>query len=323
MKIDESNVAMNATHSASREREVMCETECTFRRVYSEVAGRVDGGHQDSKSSIALMKLLASLIEKLLGTISGSAAAQVVDLREVLDGENVSSTSTALQSGGKTYFDWKTTTTETIHERESTDFSARGTVKTSDGRRLDFSLGLDLCRDTECVRHSDSSGSVQLCDPLVLNFDGKACELSGKRFAFDLDVDGKDESIPGLAGSSGFLAIDRNHDGRITDGSELFGAKSGNGFADLKALDQDGNGWLDESDPGFASLRVWRHDASGADSLTTLQDEGVGAICLDSAASSFDLADSSGQLQARIRSSGLYLREDGKAGSMQQVDLSV
>jgi hypothetical protein len=41
---------------------------------------------------------------------------------------------------------------------------------------------------------------------------------------------GKLESIPGLGASSGFLVFDRNANGKADDGSELFGATSGNGF---------------------------------------------------------------------------------------------
>jgi hypothetical protein len=42
-----------------------------------------------------------------------------------------------------------------------------------------------------------------------------------------------------------------------TNGAELFGARSGDGFAELAALDGDGNGWIDEGD---AAWQAW-HDA--------------------------------------------------------------
>ena len=58
-----------------------------------------------------------------------------------------------------------------------------------------------------------------------------------------------------------FLALDLNGDGRINNGSELFGALSGNGFADLAQYDSDANGWIDENDEIFQRLKVW----SGAD----------------------------------------------------------
>ena len=49
-----------------------------------------------------------------------------------------------------------------------------------------------------------------------------------------------------LGSGSGFLALDKNGNGKIDDGSELFGTKSGDGFADLAEYDSDGNGWIDE-----------------------------------------------------------------------------
>lgn len=95
-------------------------------------------------------------------------------------------------------------------------------------------------------------------------------------------MDGKAESLYGLGTSSGYLAIDNNADGRINDGSELFGTRSGNGFADLAKLDSDGNHWLDEADTGFNSLRIWQRDAAGQDTLSSLRDKGIGALYLGS-----------------------------------------
>jgi hypothetical protein len=181
-----------------------------------------------------------------------------------------------------------------------------------------------MCRDFECERKAIDSGKlVVLRDPLVINFDGKAAELSGKRFAFDLDADGMSESIGALVSSSGFLAIDNNGDGRINDGSELFGTRSGNGFADLAAFDGDGNLWLDEADAAFTSLRIWQRDGAGQDTLSTLRDRGVGALYLGSTETPFALNDNENRSLAQIRASGIYLREDGSAGTLQQVDLAV
>jgi len=126
-----------------------------------------------------------------------------------------------------------------------------------------------------------------------------------------------------LGSASGYLAIDNNADGRINDGSELFGTRSGDGFADLARFDSDGNHWLDEADPVFDSLRVWQHDAGGKDILSTLRDKGVGALYLGSTETPFALTDKENRLLAQIRASGVYLKEDGRAGSLQQIDLAV
>lgn len=100
----------------------------------------------------------------------------------------------------------------------------------------------------------------------------------GKCFAFDLDCDGATESVAALASGSAYLAFDRNDDGRINDGSELFGTKSGNGFADLAAFDDDGNRWLDENDAVFDRLRIWEPADAGEARQSTLRERGVGAL---------------------------------------------
>ena len=216
------------------------------------------------------------------------------------------------------------------HERytevEETRFSASGTVQTADGREIGFSLELSMARSY----HEESSVSLRLGDaarprkdPLVLNFAGNAAQLLDQRFSFDLDADGTAENINRLAAGSGFLVFDRNADGKANDGSELFGTRSGDGFADLAQLDRDGNGWIDESDTAWAALRMWSPEADGSGALRTLQDAGVGAIALARVTTPFALKDGSNSTLGDIRSTGIYLQEDGTAGTVQQVDLSV
>ena len=49
---------------------------------------------------------------------------------------------------------------------------------------------------------------------------------------------------------------------------------------------------------------------------------GVGAVCLDSAATAFALKDSVNQIDGLIRRSGIFLYENGQAGTVQQLDLA-
>ena len=99
------------------------------------------------------------------------------------------------------------------------------------------------------------------------------------------------DKISYLEGDSGFLAIDKNNDGRINDGSELFGTKSGDGFKDLAMYDKDGNGWIDEADDVFNNLKIWTKNADGTDSLIAIGKAGVGAIYLGAASTQFSLND--------------------------------
>ena len=316
MKIEQSCVSLNATHDYLHESEI--ESSTTFRSVLTAASQEVPETGSERDERVRLLLLLQSLVSQMLEIISGKQAG----LRKVPEAM-FTQEGTSPETGQVVRMEWNTELRETIREHERTDFSANGTVRTADGRTLDFTLELGMCRDYSCTRTVRQSGSMELRDPLVINFNGSAAELSGQRFAFDLDADGTCELIPGLAGGCAWLAFDRNADGCINDGSELFGACSGNGFADLALLDSDGNRWLDESDAAFSSLSLWQRDANGTKSLSPLRDKGVGAIYLGSAQSPFALTDSDNGKLGYIRASGIYLGEDGSVGSVQQVDLAV
>ena len=209
-------------------------------------------------------------------------------------------------------------------EEEHTRFQAQGRVQTSDGRQIDIQLELGMSRRfMEEQSISLRVGDAQLKDPLVLNFDGMAAELSETTFSFDLDSDGREDQIVLLEGDRGFLALDKNADGQINDGSELFGAQSGNGFADLAAYDEDGNRWIDEADSVYSKLRVWTRDAAGNDQLFALGQKDVGAIYLGHVSTPFEIKDSDNNLQGEVASSGLFLKESGGAGTVQQLNLVV
>lgn len=220
-------------------------------------------------------------------------------------------------------------------EQESVSFSAKGALTTKDGKVVNLNLGFALdYRLLSANERLTSAGKLK--DPLVLNLDGLVAGFTQGTFNFDLDADGNKEEVTKLDKGSAFLAMDRNGNGQIDDGKELFGALSGNGFADLAALDQDGNGVLDEGDSQFAQLRLYRP----GEALLTLGEKKIGAIFLQSAATEFQHlgVDPAGQeassdtaqatttpapSPAVLRQSGIYVTEDGKAGTVQQLDLRV
>lgn len=213
------------------------------------------------------------------------------------------------------------TATVTRIESEQTSVGAEGIVRTADGREIRFELHLDLERShTETTSVSVTNGAAKKKDPLVINFGGTSAQLTSDRIAFDIDADGLKDLIPNLTSASGYLALDRNGDGRIGDGRELFGTASGDGFADLAKLDDDGNGWIDEGDAAFSQLRVWRRDGA-TDSLQTLAQAGVGALYLGRVESPFEHRDAGNQGLGELRSTGVYLDENGRAGTLQQLDL--
>jgi hypothetical protein len=213
---------------------------------------------------------------------------------------------------------------ETVHESEQTSFSAQGVIKTSDGKEIQFNLSVDMKREfTQQTDVSIRKGDAVKKDPMVINFDGTAAQLTDTKFSFDLNADGKAEKISFVGAGSGFLALDKNGNGVIDNGSELFGTQSGNSFADLKAYDSNGNNWIDQNDAIYSRLRVWSKNAAGKDTLSTLAQHNVGALYLGNIATPFDLNNAAHELQGQVRSSGVYVKEDGSTGTLQQVDLVV
>jgi hypothetical protein len=213
---------------------------------------------------------------------------------------------------------------ESHYESEKTSFSAEGVIKTRDGREISFQVELNMSREFFTEQSlSIRAGDAQLKDPLVLNFNGNAAELTDTKFNFDLDLDGREDQISFVGPNSGFLALDRNGDNIINDGSELFGPTSGSGFAELAAYDEDGNNWIDESDDIYSRLRIWSKDAEGNDQLVALGQKGVGAIYLGHVSTPFQLNDQNNEQLGQIQSTGLFVEEDGGVGTLQHLDLVV
>lgn len=211
-------------------------------------------------------------------------------------------------------------------EAEQTTYDTKGLVKTSDGREIPFNLSVTMSREfvQETSIGKTEEQTIVYQDPLVLNLDVPTAAVTDQEFYFDIDCDGQKEKMYSLGSGSGFLALDKNNDGVINDGSELFGAVSGDSFQELAAYDNDGNGWIDENDDIFTRLKVWTKDAQGKDTLLSLKDADVGAIYLGSLATDFDLTDDENNSQAHIQRTGIYLREStGLAGTVQHIDLAV
>lgn len=216
-------------------------------------------------------------------------------------------------------------------EQEDTSFSTVGTVRTKDGREINFNVNVNMSRRCEeYYREELNVAQFALYDPLVINLNTDVTELSDQTFYFDLDADGEEEEISMLKGS-GYLALDKNGDGVINDGSELFGTKNGDGFADLARYDEDGNGWIDENDSIWSKLKIWCKDENGNDVLYKLSDQGVGAICLENVSTDFtmqgDRKAQDGTMNANatnavIRKTGIFLYENGNIGTVQHVDMA-
>lgn len=210
-----------------------------------------------------------------------------------------------------------------VAESQDLTFSSQGSIKTEDGREIDFSLYLQLNQKATFETTESFVMDVQrMQDPLVINFGADSVSLTDQYFEFDLEGDGKEEVISSLSSGSGYLVLDRNGNGDVDDGSELFGPRTGQGFLELAEFDQDGNLWIDENDEIFSQLQLWVADESGQKQLKSLKDVGVGAIYLGSAEGHFNLHSSSGVVLGDIKSSGIVLMEDGNVRTIQEIDLA-
>ena len=212
---------------------------------------------------------------------------------------------------------------ETYIERQAMSFQSHGVVNTADGRTINFNVELNMSREFMTQNEIHIVAGDKQADPLVINFSGQAADLTDRNFSFDLNNDGAQERIAFVKPGSGFLALDKNADGQINSGSELFGPNSGNGFAELAQYDSDGNNWIDENDAIYDKLKIWTKDENGKETLFALGQKGIGAIYLGNAQSLFDMKNASNQSLGTVRSTGIFLKEDGTAGTVQHIDLTL
>lgn len=223
----------------------------------------------------------------------------------------------------------KKTTFEHIkeyHQKSSVEYNTQAYIKTNRGQ---INIDLDLSFSQEFYeKHEtmiESTKTIYL-DPLIINygsnlnsFDNISSKMS---FEFDLNSDGLNELIPKLKEGTGFLALDKNENGTIDNGNELFGANTGDGFEELRDYDEDNNNWIDENDSIFDNLLIWEKNEQGNNSLVSLGQTGIGAIYLSAVDSGFTYSSSIQDDYARLKQSSFYVKEDGKAGLITSVDFA-
>jgi len=171
---------------------------------------------------------------------------------------------------------------------------------------------------------NDAKRFIPRRDPLVLDLDGDGIETVAATGAilFDHDGDGVRGGTGWIASDDGLLVLDRNGNGVIDNGGELFGAdtvlsdgrKATSGFEALADLDSNEDGFFDAEDAQFANVRVWRDlnqdGVSQAGELFTLNQLGVAAIDL-TPATTVDLDLGNGNV---VDNRGTFTRTDGTTG---------
>jgi hypothetical protein len=134
--------------------------------------------------------------------------------------------------------------------------------------------------------------------PLILDLNGDGVQTLSYTAGvqFDLLANGRSVDTGWVSSSDGLLVLDRNHDGAITNGSELFGtattlangSKAPNGYAALRETDSNGDGVINSQDSIYADLRVWvdanSDGISQTGELKSLASAGVASISLQDTA---------------------------------------
>jgi soluble cytochrome b562 len=207
---------------------------------------------------------------------------------------------------------------ETYYESAQMSFNAGGVVRTADGREISFSLDLMMSRELMSETNISVLAEGIVADNIIVNFPGPSSELSSAEFKFGIEPQDERETVSYLALGSGLLSLYLNNDGEIDSLSEVVGTKTGNGFAELAAYDEDGNGWIDENDSVFNQLQILAGDMHAG-----LKESNVGAIYLGSVNSEFKLKNDQNMLLGQIEKSGLFLNEDGTPGTIQQLSIEV
>ncbi|MFM0183997.1 calcium-binding protein [Paraburkholderia aspalathi] len=160
----------------------------------------------------------------------------------------------------------------------------------SPGGGLPFDLGRNIHDFFKWL-----SQSLNLVDPLILDIDGDGIHTTNpdnSNAYFDFDGSGSRTHTGWISTGDGFLVLDRNHNGTIDSGAELFsnftplanGTLAANGFDALREFDLNRDGVIDRNDAIWSSLRIWR-DANGdgtsqSGELLSLDELGIVSINL-------------------------------------------
>lgn len=125
---------------------------------------------------------------------------------------------------------------------------------------------------------------VAQSDPLQIDLSGDGFETTGLSWSVRFDITGDDvqEAVSVAADDDAVLALDRNENGRIDSGKELFGEQNGhaNGYALLRRYDENHDAIIDAGDRIFAALQLLRWHSDGSQTLQSLTDAGIASISL-------------------------------------------
>ena len=252
-------------------------------------------------------------IAELLAAFSGNGAQPAA-----AQGEAVPAEQTAAQQGVSASASHFHMTAE--FHTSSTTVTSSETGDTVQTQSTDFAIEIEF--DQVAVQAQQQNPRAATNDPIVLdlNRDG-AISVSDPEsgVAFDIDKDGVSEQTAFVRGGDGFLALDRNKNGVLDDGGELFGDQNGseNGFIELGKFDSNNDGKIDAKDVVFSELRIATASTDGNISLHSLSEYGIQSLDLNYRAAQQTLTGGS-----YLSGVGSYTTADGSKNLMADAELS-
>ena len=114
----------------------------------------------------------------------------------------------------------------------------------------------------------DIRDAMSIRSPIIIdmNGDGVKTTAQGKHTYFDHDGNGFAENTGWVDSNDALLVLDRNQNGLIDDGKELFGSntllssgkRAQNGFEALAEFDENRDGVIDAADSVWSRLQLWQ-----------------------------------------------------------------
>jgi Ca2+-binding RTX toxin-like protein len=174
-------------------------------------------------------------------------------------------------------------------------------------------------------------------DPLVLDLDGDGIEAVGINpsapILFDMDASGTKHGTGWIKADDGLVVLDRNGNGLIDSGRELFGDRTvlqngpkagqtaANGYEALADLDLNADGAINSTDAAYSQLRIWQdtnqNGISESTELHTLGELGIASINVSGTASKLDLGNGNTQ-----PFTGSFTRINGSTGTSGVAEVS-
>lgn len=202
----------------------------------------------------------------------------------------------------------------------------RDAINTGDQDKIDEIIRMIQGKSSA---YEDAGEAQPPRDPLIIDFGAEGITLKSLEHGvnFDLDNNGFAEKTAWIGTEDGFLALDRNGNGKIDNGGELFGdqvimkngEKSTSGFVALKELDDNKDGVIDSEDDIYGKLQIWidanHNGKSESGELKSLKETGIVSISLDYHEVSF-VDDETG---TRIAETADVLMKRGDAATTTQI----